>query len=455
MDTSVIVGRLSARSRLGLRIAAVAAAAAIVSAGAPIAAHAATYGVVEDANFAACINAKLGHGATDSITATDAASLTGTLSCTSMGIVDLEGAEHLTGLMALNLSSNNIVDASELGALNQLGSLRLDYNQDLSSINFAATMSNLWALQLNSSPAIGNNIGALSGLPLTNLTLNNIGLGDLSPIASITTLEYLSVNANEITDVSPLAGLSNLTNLIIPSNEIKDFSSLQGLPLTNFYAVNQWITDAPTAYVPVGATSYTQSATHAGLIDRSATAAEIIAPSTYSDTYSVSGTTMTFTGIDPAATRLVAAFNQVNATENFGGHVAYPLVWADFTSATPKPGAIDARYSHQFTVTDGFPVTSFTLASGSVPGLTLSSTGELSGIPDTKGTHQITIMAEDANGNVISRELVIEVSAALTLPASGSDIAPVLWSALVLIALGTAVTVARARLATTQRASRA
>lgn len=419
-------GRSSFYGRLGIRAAATAVVAAMISIGAPVAAQAAASDVIDDTNFAACINQKLNRPAPydQNISDADANSLTGTLSCASRDILTIDGAAHLTGISALTLNGNNIVDASELSALTQLTSLRLDYNENLTSIDFAASLTNLSTLNINSSPAIGNNISALSGLPLTDLTLNNIGLSDLTPLSSITTLRSLSVNANEITDPSPLAALPNLTRLIIPSNGVRDFSSLQSLSLSNFNGSNQWIVDVPAAYVPVGATSYTQSATGAGLTGRAGSAAEIIAPSAYSDDYTVSGADMTFTGIAPNATALVAAFNQLTPAENFNGHVAHPIVWADFTDANPPAGAVDTDYVHQFTVTSGFRTDSFSLESGTIPGLTLSPQGALTGVPTHEGSHSVTVVATDSNGNRITRDVVIEVAAASAPPVITTDSLP-------------------------------
>jgi|GEM_PF-2887613 len=69
--------------------------------------------------------------------------------------------------------------------------------------------------------------GAL--LSRTLLILSNKGITDVSPLAGLTHLEYLSLAKNAITDVSSLSGLTNLQELSLSKNEIKDVSPLAGL----------------------------------------------------------------------------------------------------------------------------------------------------------------------------------------------------------------------------------
>ena len=60
----------------------------------------------------------------------------------------------------------------------------------------------------------------------------NYGLADLSPIASLTHLEYLEVFSTNARDVSALSGLSKLRDLNLScSDHLKDISPLYGLPM--------------------------------------------------------------------------------------------------------------------------------------------------------------------------------------------------------------------------------
>ena len=88
------------------------------------------------------------------------------------------------------------------------------------------------------------NITDLTGLQhatsLTDLTLgdthvegegwiNSNSIEDLSPLARLTNLIWLSLNQNNITDLSPLAGLTNLIWLDVGGNNVSNISPVSGL----------------------------------------------------------------------------------------------------------------------------------------------------------------------------------------------------------------------------------
>ena len=88
------------------------------------------------------------------------------------------------------------------------------------------------------------NITDLTGLQhatsLTDLTLgdthvegkgwiNSNSIKDLSPLARLTNLIWLSLNQNNITDLSPLAGLTNLIWLDVGGNNVSNISPVSGL----------------------------------------------------------------------------------------------------------------------------------------------------------------------------------------------------------------------------------
>jgi hypothetical protein len=78
--------------------------------------------------------------------------------------------------------------------------------------------------------------------------------------------------------------------------------------------------------------------------------------------------------------------------------------------ATVPAGLQDEPYHVQFTQTGGFGATTFSATSTLPTGLTLSSSGLLSGTPTEGGTFSITVVATDSNGCTGSRA----VSASLT-----------------------------------------
>ena len=66
--------------------------------------------------------------------------------------------------------------------------------------------------------------------------------------------------------------------------------------------------------------------------------------------------------------------------------------------ATLPNGIVGVPYSQTFTVSGGTGTLTWTLVTGSVPGLTLSPGGVLSGTPTTAGTTALSIRVTDANG---------------------------------------------------------
>jgi hypothetical protein len=82
-----------------------------------------------------------------------------------------------------------------------------------------------------------------------------------------------------------------------------------------------------------------------------------------------------------------------NATQNVSVVInASPTI----TSAAPPAGQVNSAYSHSFTAT-GVPTPTFSLQSGSTlpPGLSLSSTGVLSGTPTVNGSFSFTVVASN------------------------------------------------------------
>ncbi|MEC4983338.1 MAG: CHAT domain-containing protein [Oscillatoria sp. PMC 1068.18] len=70
---------------------------------------------------------------------------------------------------------------------------------------------------------------------LTNLSIVGTQVSDVSPLANLTNLTYLVLGFNQIRDVTPLANLTNLTYLDFTGNQITDISSLA--PLTKLNSI--------------------------------------------------------------------------------------------------------------------------------------------------------------------------------------------------------------------------
>ena len=86
----------------------------------------------------------------------------------------------------------------------------------------------------------------------------------------------------------------------------------------------------------------------------------------------------------------------VTTTKQFSLTVTCPAL--SITSTTPLPaGTATQAYSFQFTSTGGFGAKTWAVTSGTLPtGLTLASTGALTGTPTTAGTASITVTVTDS-----------------------------------------------------------
>lgn len=77
---------------------------------------------------------------------------------------------------------------------------------------------------------------------------------------------------------------------------------------------------------------------------------------------------------------------------------------------TLPSGTLNVAYSQTITATGGVAPYAFAVTSGSLPsGLTLSSSGLLSGTPDTAGSSNFTITATDSNSDSASRNYTLQI----------------------------------------------
>ena len=127
---------------------------------------------------------------------------------------------------------------------------------------------------------------------------------------------------------------------------------------------------------------------------------------------------------------------------------AFGMTAPHITSATPLTPKVGVVYSFQVTAT-GFPAPTFA-ATGSLPtGLTLSSTGLLSGTPAAAGTFTFTITA--SNGALPDATATYSISI-VALAETGATTTPLIPWAIFALLLGAMLTIAsRSRLITKQR----
>ena len=185
-----------------------------------------------DANLEAAVEEKL--GVTDP-TPTDMLALT-TLTARVKGIVDMTGLEYAVNITLLDLSYNDINDASVpvVSDLTNLIILNLSQN-DISDLSPLSGLTNLTTLYLWKDKI--SDISALSGL--TNLTELIVGFNqitDINAVSGLTNLKKLALYRNQISDISPVAGLVNLEDLALDDNQITDCNAVAGL--TNLLLLN-------------------------------------------------------------------------------------------------------------------------------------------------------------------------------------------------------------------------
>jgi internalin A len=64
---------------------------------------------------------------------------------------------------------------------------------------------------------------------LTDLSLGNNQVSEISPLSGLSNLRMLSLSSNQISDISPLSGLIGLTDLSLGNNQVSEISPLSGL----------------------------------------------------------------------------------------------------------------------------------------------------------------------------------------------------------------------------------
>lgn len=104
---------------------------------------------------------------------------------------------------------------------------------------------------------------------------------------------------------------------------------------------------------------------------------------------------------------LVFANRQVTVTGTNGA--TDMTVAPTFTASTPPAGVHNVAYSYQFLATGPDPI--FYLQAGTLPtGLSLASTGRLSGTPTTAGTYNFTVRVYDSGLNYSTAQTTLPVS---------------------------------------------
>ncbi len=121
---------------------------------------------------------------------------------------------------------------------------------------------------------------------------------------------------------------------------------------------------------------------------------------------------MAYDGAAAYLARATAGFKTLWAQAGAGGT---PPVMGNVPNQKTTVGtAFNLALAGYVTLTEGDPITSYAIASGSLPpGLTFSaSTGVISGTPTTPGTYNITVTASDKDGASNADAIQFTVTAA-------------------------------------------
>ena len=167
---------------------------------------------IPDANLAAVIREALELPAGAAITADAMRNLT-LLDAYDRGIADLTGLEYAVNLTTLSFG----------GAWHSN-----EFPHPISNLSPLASLTNLDTLILNATAV--SDVSALANLTnLENLWLSSTAVSDVSSLASFTNLEELLLIGTAVSDVSALASLTNLERLELGGTAVSDVSALTGL----------------------------------------------------------------------------------------------------------------------------------------------------------------------------------------------------------------------------------
>jgi Leucine-rich repeat (LRR) protein len=140
---------------------------------------------------------------------------------------DLTPIADLTNLHELWISHSQVNDLAALAGLKNLQDLVI-FDSSVSDLRPLGELKNLRHLAVSDSPQV-RDVTPLAGLhELFFLQLDGTN-ADIAPLASLTSLQSLTLNRTPVSDLSPLAGLANLEDLALNETQVTDLTPLAGL----------------------------------------------------------------------------------------------------------------------------------------------------------------------------------------------------------------------------------
>jgi len=123
-------------------------------------------------------------------------------------------------LSGMNLYSEDIVPLSRMIHLTEL----TIWDNRIDDISPLSGLTELVVLRIGDNPLLSD-LAPLENLTeLKELRLSNCSISDLTPLANLTKLEYVTLRNNQISDITPLENLKNLIDLGLDRNSITDWS---------------------------------------------------------------------------------------------------------------------------------------------------------------------------------------------------------------------------------------
>lgn len=328
----------------------------------------------------------------------------------------LQDLGPLRGLTALERLTIQYTAVADLGPLSNLESLQ-HLAATGAKINSLTPLSKLLSLQR--LWVVKNELSSLDGLEnleaLTHVWASHNNLtGKIGALANKPNLIWLDIRGTGTTSLEVLAASTSLGHLDAVDNNI---SSLVGLAPTDAgtsLSVTNQTLSAPTQFVPRNAESFRVDA-GGQLSLRDGVTFPPLHDSSTPATGPVPDPELPFLSFTKLKNAKVLDYQFLDGTgfNTFSGRVEMPIVWSDITSDDQFSATVGTPFSHQLTVTEGFPALTFSLASDAPAWLKIDAqTGLISATPTTAGEVTVTVLVADSLGNTITQTLVISVEEA-------------------------------------------
>jgi hypothetical protein len=166
--------------------------------------------------------------ASNQLITSQAATITGTIDCSNLGISSLSGLQYFTGINTLYATGNNLVTVPEIAGLSTLKYIHLT-NNSITSLPSLNSLTNLVYLicsnnQLKKLPSLNNNT------QLKQLIAFNNDLDSLPSLNTLTNLRKIDVGGNNLKVLPDLSNQPLLEELLCWENQLTTLPDLNLYP---------------------------------------------------------------------------------------------------------------------------------------------------------------------------------------------------------------------------------